>query len=490
MVSRAAVKALIDETEAKYRECWETLTRMKESFTPVKTWEGSEAKDLLEAILNFQPTLGFALLELSKMYRELHQEKYKIIAKKGTLSPDWFRHRLALIGRYQEHLKTTISIGKCLGDSFAWFFYQNERHRLPQHYDIQNQLQAPGHVGGTGEIEFVRRLQMRKGHLLIHHGLTTFLRLGDVSFIDLESLKLTAVAELKTRQVADKELAISVTLIGEREEGALPREAALLLEDFKVDLTVRDDRPTPPPLSQSARARFERQVAALGESLLHPEPQIGQELIGCSNVTELEALWGELKTSTSAHRRVGDGQILTGFKIRKRTLSSKLMMGFKYNFSKQFPTIEEQARRTIIEGSSDNTFWVNGFHGPTPEYCLAPGMTPLLWWPVDPELVRAIFFCDVLLFSVYNPAHLLSKLRMAGFNVERTKGQQGLRIEKISGDKSTTLEGFGHFVNYVVKQLFSEEDVLKMISSTSRKIESEEVPPNTKVVMQVEQHFV
>ena len=89
---------------------------------------------------------------------------------------------------------------------------------------------------------------------------------------------------------------------------------------------------------------------------------------------------------------------------------------------------------------------------------------------------------------VDNPAHLLSKLRIAGFNIERTKGQ-GLRIEKISGDKSTTLEGFGHFVNYVVKQLFSEEDVLKIISDTSRKIESEEVPPNTKVEMQIEQHF-
>ncbi len=46
MVSRATIKALVDESEVKYQRCWDTLSRLKEP-------ESTEGADLFEDMLEF-----------------------------------------------------------------------------------------------------------------------------------------------------------------------------------------------------------------------------------------------------------------------------------------------------------------------------------------------------------------------------------------------------------------------------------------------------
>src|SRR5215212_8145501 len=68
-----------------------------------------------ERTLPFPPTNG-------QSPAKLHQEKENTIANKGRVSPEWFTHRMKLLDGYQNVLKATISIGKQLGDAFAWLF--------------------------------------------------------------------------------------------------------------------------------------------------------------------------------------------------------------------------------------------------------------------------------------------------------------------------------------------------------------------------------
>ena len=65
------------------------------------------------------------------------------------------------------------------------------------------QFYAPPGIGGLGELNFIEDARLVKGHLGLYHGMTTFLRLGDISFINMEGLSLSAVAELKTTKIAE-----------------------------------------------------------------------------------------------------------------------------------------------------------------------------------------------------------------------------------------------------------------------------------------------
>ena len=77
MITTAEIRTAIDQAEVSYRECWTALTSLK----------GEEPLDR-DGLLGFQPRLGQALLELSKVYRAVHQEKLTVISKKDQLSPD------------------------------------------------------------------------------------------------------------------------------------------------------------------------------------------------------------------------------------------------------------------------------------------------------------------------------------------------------------------------------------------------------------------
>ena len=101
--------------------------------------------------------------------------------------------------------RPTIAIGRSLGDSFAWFFYHSERKHLEEHLKHERQLHMPPGIGGIGELEFLDKTRVIDNHLVIYHGTTTFLRIGDVSFLDMKTLRLTAIGELKTKEIGPKE---------------------------------------------------------------------------------------------------------------------------------------------------------------------------------------------------------------------------------------------------------------------------------------------
>ena len=214
MISRADITSLIDEAEDNLRACWDTLSHLRSAQ---RTRDSTDA-DLSKTLLDFQPKLARTLYDLSKMYGNLNQEKRSFIAKKADLTPSWFRHRLALLSEYQSAIKGAISLGKRLGDSFAWLFYVSAQDHLLEHGEHQRQFLLPPGVGGLGEVTFIERVQMVGDRLVLYHGITTFLRVGDVSFIDVKDRKVAAIGELKTTKVAKDLLKIEVHMVAPSEK--------------------------------------------------------------------------------------------------------------------------------------------------------------------------------------------------------------------------------------------------------------------------------
>jgi hypothetical protein len=476
MISRAVIKDLVDKTETRYRECWSTLSKLKRA-------ENLGSEDFRTAMLDFQPTLARALWELSEMYRELHQERRSIVGKKESLTPEWFRHRLALIAGYQRVIRIVIALGKRLGDAYAWLFYEDERKHLLEHFNHQRQVHTPPGIGGLGELKLIEDHPIVNGHLVLYHGITSFLRVGDISLFDLRNGKLAAVGELKTTQISDKELSITVSTVGPSKEGVT------VFAGIEEEHRDTNDKAVPLKLPQNMEMRLKRQVTSIAESFNLSDSNEGVNLESDLHVNELQRLCKELRTSTSEFRKVGDGHLLFGTRFTKRSLASKLLGRYKVKQDEMYPGNGEQVQRILRKGAEDNEIWVGLLYGPNPEYVLTPGMVPLFWWPLDLSVIEAILFHDVWVFSVYNPAHLAAKLRRAGFEVESLKGECGLKVEKKLGDKTLTIERFDYFTHLITGQFWNEETVVEILSSTAEKAEREATPPHTKIEMRVQQHF-
>ena len=474
MVSRATIKALVDRTESKYRKCWETLSRLKKP-------QGTEGADLFEDMLEFQPTLARVLYDLSEMHRTLRQEKQSTVAKKGRVSPEWFRRRMRQLDDYQKVLKATISIGKHLGDAFAWLFYGDETEHLREHYRQQRQLYAPPGIGGLGELKFIEKARLVKGHLVLYHNTTTFLTLGDFSLINMEDLSLSAVGELKTTQIAEDQLSINVTTVG------WPKEPIIV--GVNEDKGNADDESVPSPLPQNMRARLDRQIASIVKSFDTSEPKRRMDLETNQHKHQLEALVSDLKVSSFTYKKIGDGLLMTGLRTRKRTLSNKLMARGTFAWNGKKCGLKEAIQDIVDQESTENEFWHGLYNNPTSEYRLGPGMVPMFWWPIDLRAVRDIVFYDVALFSIYNPIHLMHKLRRAGFDVESLRGQRGLRVKKVVGHKTLAVEDFDYFTTLITGAFFDEESVIECLRSTSEMAEREAVAPYTRIEMQIEEHF-
>lgn len=392
MISKTDIKNLIDGTENRYQECWDTLSVLKQA-------ENLASEEFRNAMLDFQPTLARTLYELSEMYKALHQEKRSTIDKKGRLSPKWFKHRLALIAGYQRVIETVLSLGKCLGDAFAWLFYDEERKYLTEHYNHQEQLYAPPGIGGLGELKFIENHRIINGHLVLYHGITTFLRIGDISLIDIGNQSVAAIGELKTTQVSENELNITVQMVGPSREGVTS------FASVEKKRKVTDDNSLPPDLPQNIRAKLDKQTSSMGESFSLPDPDLGMDLESEFQLHELNALCKELKRSAFTFRKVGDGHLIFGMRIARRSLASKLMGSYKTNWTEKLDGLEEEVQHIIRKESDDNELWLNPLY--SSERGLSPtvGTVPLFWWPLDLDVIKAILFNGVLLFSAYSVSH-------------------------------------------------------------------------------------
>jgi hypothetical protein len=185
--SELRVRKLIQAIEPKYEKLWDTISAIKKLA-------------MSDGMIHFQYNLACCLFMIKEEYIKIKRERSAFLNSGIAISYQQKQDRLKEFEKCLDALKNLIYIGKSMGDAFAWFFYQNDRGMLNEHIAAEETLFAPGEIGSRGELEFTNKFKLFNGYLVLHHGITNILRIGDASLIDSKTVSLAGLVELKSKK--------------------------------------------------------------------------------------------------------------------------------------------------------------------------------------------------------------------------------------------------------------------------------------------------
>jgi hypothetical protein len=451
MITEAQVSGLLDQAGNSYEECWATL----------EGWRlGTAADDSGLSFLRLQPTLLAALLKLTEMHHALAAEKGATARRRAIDGPESVRHRIRTIASWQTGIRDAIAIGKTLGDSFAWFFYQREQHRLPAHLARQEVFYLPAGLGGLGELQFLSDIKGVGDLFALHHGVTTFLRLGDISLIDLKSLRVLALAELKTTEATPTKRTIVLHILGTEELKDRPffRDASLSIK-------------TPESAPSRFSRRLDAQIRAIPKFFGEGQPA-GNVFVQQSgrSYKALNDVLARAEPDRIAYARADDGLLLVAFALRSGGMASRLLDNPPTPSESQLADILPPTRDLLEASSTENSLafdWLQYSARGRPAFL--PGITPMFWWPVEPKLLKRVIFREVSVMLVYNPAHFVKKLRGLGFAVS-AKGRT-YNAQKTLSKGTCEIKNLGYFLRAVQQHLIGEDTAIGIIKGLAEKVE-------------------
>jgi len=446
----------------RFERCWQTLANLK--------IRSSVERDQL---LDFQPTLAGALFNLEKMCRSIRAEERRLVARKRQVSDVWFRTRMKTLRRYRVGLREAMDVGRGIGDAFAWLFYYRQPEYLIKHLGHQPLKSMPPGIGGRGELAFLHETKLIGKSLVIYHGTTTFLRIGDISLINLESGRLAGIGELKTTESEPGKFIITIHLVGPGLLRILPGD---------VLTKTRSNSPPLNKLPESIRQRLDRQLNAMGATFAAQKPEEVKDISRASHLPELCTLAQKLEKENIAFQRVGDGLLLIGHRQRGKGDFARRVLSRtrQYRSKRHVEELKKHVLGLMGPNSDDNSVILGAL-----DLTLLPGATPLFWWRVDLGFLRSLFFQDTVVVCVYNPAHLAHKFRAAGFHVERLKDNWEIRVSKQLSKGRFVLDGFNYFAQMVSRHLMREEAVVIALEAALKKAEDQKSNNNLRIDIQM-----
>ncbi len=440
--SRQAFGRLLADALVDFHSCWES-TRPDPEPTKI-------------AILKFQPRLLKALQRLELEYLALAERKRDLIARKKELSLGWFRSRMRLLAKRQEALRDAQIIGRTMGDSFAWLFYRDELRLLDEHAAQPLVVPIPTGVGGDGELAFVSSLPGFAGLFVLHHGITTILRLGDVSLVDVSRSRVVAIGELKTHRPNDAELSIQVSLIS-REGEAIDQSRLPSYEHSRQTASLQ--------LSHAMASRLQRQLKRTATAIRpRQEPPEARVVAvpGNDYAQELAAAVRKARRGRWISHRAGPGLLFLAYRCLSRSLGGRLremnttaalrLSAGENPSTAVIPLILRQsAHNAIITGSV--LFGVNGLPHPIRQ------AMPLVWLGIDRDLVFRMLTLDTQVIYIYNPAHLYAAFEGKGWRVDKDGAPPDVVLRRQNGERVQSLHGMDWFIRDVTHGLRTEEQI-------------------------------
>jgi len=452
----------INRAEAAFRLCWATLTKLKNK--ELSRADGPELND-------FQPVLAQALFDLDRCYRDVIAYRDARIAFKSHLETADFLKSMKEAASAKDALSQATQIGKSIGDAFAWIFYANNQPLLTEHQRHAQIFHMPPGLGGIGELSFLKSIRSDT-HFILYHGITSFLRVGDVSFVDIATFNVIGIGELKTEAVSPDSAKVTLHMVGTK-DAQRPR--------------IYYHQQTPPSLSKTGRrtkrskrmspvrlrTRLHRQMAVISETLSRNASEQSFNLISAYHVRELEDFTNQITSKPIAYVKIGDGLLLAGLLVeRGKPLSERLLT--KTPISEIIaPAIDlpQRAAEIMNQSRSDNRLAVGSI-----DTRATWGSLPLFWWHLDTNILEKLYFHELLIMSLYNSVFLAEKLRRAGFIVAEEKKESGVDLQvSITRDGVTAkIENFHHFERLISHQLMKEETVVSGLLEVHTKL-----PPPT-----------
>jgi len=471
VITKQQVNDTLNLAHDRFERCWGLLEKMKDGDL--------ESKGGL-SLFEFQPLLAEAIFDLSAIYREIAREKRQRIARKASHSPIWFRRRMALLGRQQKALNRAIDLGRALGDGFAWPFYRTEQKHLREHLALQRPMHMPPGIGGAGELHFIKNVQKLEDKFILYHGITSMLRLGDVSLIDLKDNKLAGIGELKSSSSKPGALDISLIVTG-----------SWIPEDIAAKPQEESNEPRPDnPLQPKARDRLRRQLKRVEAALVKREKEPDKRIATRSDnhFDFLNDLLCNLEHGRCVFRQASKSLILGAYRVPNAVSGRK----FTEHSTGQLSGLEnigDLTKRILIPEREDNSLIIGSLiYTPDGKSHHLPGMYHPLWWPLSLGALRDLLLQDVIVTTVFNPAHLKSELETLGFEVAGNR-LEDWKITKRKGKAVVDLKGIRFYAQMIQQYLFAEDAIIEIIKQSLPDIDVETKTSRMKIDIYIEQHF-
>lgn len=451
LIGRRRVRACIDNAEQTFAQCWQTLVAIK-SLKP----DGNQ-------MFTFQPNLATALFNLDDIYRRLTEARKQLIRDKDSHPPAWFERRMRSSDKDLKGLRSAIDVGRSLGDAFAWLFYKQDQPLLEKHFKQPLNPHTPPGIGGRGELEFVRQARP-PGFFVLYHGITTFLRIGDVSFYDFKTRRISSIGELKSTPVGPGRLTVRVHLTGK-----IGDKIPFVDPARKVEIKPK----APPPAGNQARfqERLNRQLKLAAQVARSGGASGKANLLDAYHMKELGLFATELSKSRIAYQQVGEGLLIAGAAaFRGSSLSGRI-------FSKASDKSVVKRMREItrhVAALADPTLPDNSIYFSEFDNCVRLGWPPLFWYPCEADFLEALYFQRLMLVTVYNPAHLFKRLRARGYQVTLEAAKPGapptIKVTKKTSNGVMQLEHFDFFLRLIQQRFMREERIVEMLEGATNQV--------------------
>jgi len=461
-VTRRRVKHIVDKAEHEFTWCWSVLADLRFNIEKVGILE----------LVEWQPRLAKALFALERCYHELKHQDKALVKRKASVKDAYLRSQLQKSRALRAILDRTIDIGRVLGDSFAWLFYQKEHKLMSDHQKRKHVPRMATGVGGMGEITYLENLPVVNDYLVIYHGTTTFLRLGDISMVDMRSFQVVAIGELKSHRLSPTEITINVNLVGEKlPRDLVPRAKAPRRRDRKPPSAVK--------LDQKQTERLRRQVSAIGAAFKQPAVnrfEGNHDLTVEWNIDKLADVAARANTTRAAYIKADRGLLLMALRLRKRTLWSTFAKAPKSSFLSKLDGLGKAPREIIDPALPNNSVTIGWLlYPPKERYSLMVGMRPIAWWSLPKDVLESLIFRRLAVMTLYNPAFLIKDLRDLGYAVQ-CDPDATLTVTKPFRGASLLLAGFDYYRLLIQRYLLPETAVLAMLANSLAAIEAKEFP--------------
>ncbi|MEZ2127614.1 MULTISPECIES: hypothetical protein [unclassified Sinorhizobium] len=451
MIFQQDVIDAIDAADAEFAWCWECFQKLRRHEI--------EVRDLID----FQVRLIRAFTKLDRAYRAVKAEQGRLIGRKSRYQPSWFGSRMKSLDLYLSAIKQALGIGRSLGDGFAWIFYRDEAALLEEHAQEQRQLLLPPNVGGIGERAFVEKLQGLGGTFVLYHAVTSFLRLGDVSFFDPRAGRITTIGEIKTRHVGGDTYHITLGFIAGDKNNPILQQAEHAIGQAKSD-------PTPHEILDGiTQQTLKRQVDQIAKALKKQESSTENVKLKTQADFHFDVFADVVRRShlrAFEFRKGGAGLVLGAWRFRKSESLGQRLFAKKGNVERTLEPARQVVQEVLDPKLSDNCLLVgsvgsyeSGF--PT----MLVGGVPLMWWPVEKDALRDVLFGHVIVVTLFNPAQLWALLRERGFIIATNNRSQVTQIHRQIGDKRFEISNFSYFERLVQDALMDEMAIVKMIEA-------------------------
>ena len=442
------IKEVFKFCEESSDHCWPVLGALT---------RGESTKDLANDLILFQERLAFALFKLQNLRNRIAQRMRYLVEHKKKYKKEWFAGRMKNLTSYSTGSNQVINIGKAIGDAFAFFFYRANLDLLESQY-LHKRIQGfVSGIGGEGELAFLQNYKHLDGKLTIYHGTTSILRYGDFSFYDLLEHEITEIAELKTKKLEDNKLELSLTLIGTKIQKK-PKEQVLS--------TIKPHA----GMDQRIADKLKKQVEAIAKIVKSQKNKnnYSTNLEGSFYFKEIQDLYSQSGFVKPIFVHAGDGLLFAGMRFPSASLFTRTFNRKYERLINNLPqNIIEPAKKLVKQNSKNNGLIMGQLlYNPDFGDKNTSGTIPLFWYPLDGSLLKDLYFSHFIVFSLFNPVHLIEDLQVQGYYVDSKYLSAETRKNKAGFKKG--VQHFDLFITYIVNFLQSEKSVLSSVLEAER----------------------